>query len=152
MATLNTYLVSASPSYLSINESVKGKWPILAFKEMPGPSSESNNRLSHPLSRPPCLQKKGGAVGPRQGSVYWLQLQGRDHSKNPQCPTAGAVNPAQGRNFSRDDHLAVVLTDFPLPGHSDFPDLISQSLEGIGKGGGSRAILRDTFNSYKQQV
>lgn len=113
---------------------------------MPGRSSESNNRMSHSLSRFKCLQKEESS-----GSLSCTGCSLRDPSENI-LPHSMCCSPAQSRNFSGDDHLAVVLTYFPPPGHFDFPDFISQNLEGIGKGGGSRAILRDTFNSHRQQV
>lgn len=96
--------------------------------------------------------KEGWGSGSSSGQPVLASASGQRSLQEPTVSHSRCCNPAQGRNFSRDDHLAVVLTDFLLPGHSDFPDFISQSLEGIGKGGGSRDILRDTFNSYKQQV
>lgn len=91
-------------------------------------------------------------MDPSQSSMYWLQLQGRDHSENPCCPTARATAQLRAGTFAEmttwlwSSHIS------PGPGHSEFPDFIPQNLEGIGKGGGSREILRDTFNSHRRQV
>lgn len=118
---------------------------------MPGPSSESNNRMPHSLSRPQCLQKEVSS-GALSGEHVLASASGQRLLQESTLSHGVCYDPAQNRNFSREDRLTVVLTYLPPPGHFYFPDFISQNLEGIWKGGGSRAILRDTFNSHRQQV
>lgn len=72
-------------------------------------------------------------------------------SRNPHCPTACAITQPRAATFL--EMTAWLWSSHsPSPEHPDFPDFISQNLEGTGKGGGSRAVLRDTFSSRRQQV